>query len=70
MRDVWIRIRKIRNADTDNKIMFEARVDLFPDAAVYEDTADEAYENMRALIPEMTEAYIETHGHVPWKQFE
>ncbi len=67
MRDIWIRIRKINNADSDHKDIFEARVGLFPDAAVYADTVDEAYDQMRALVPDMTEAYIETHGHVPWK---
>lgn len=67
MRDVWIRIRKIAyNGETS----FEARVDLFPEAAVYEPTADEAYNGMRALLPDLVEHYIDVHGHVPWKILE
>lgn len=47
--------------------MYEARCDMFPDAAVFENTADDAYQAMHDVIVMMLEAYVETFGKVPGK---
>jgi hypothetical protein len=54
MKGHWVRIRKI---EQDGETMYESRCDLFPDAVVFEDKAEDAVSAMcdvvDALVIEM-----------------
>ena len=70
MKEMWLRIRRFESEGDhpgDVEIMYEARCDLFPDAAIFADTADEAYEQMTVLVPELMESYFETFGRLPYE---
>ena len=73
MKDMWIRIRKF-DSEGDHpgeiEVMYESRCDMFPDAAMFADTADKAYEEMTMMVPEMMEHYFETFGKLPYAKEE
>jgi hypothetical protein len=43
-------IIRIRRVEMDGEIMYEGRHDMAPDAVVFEDTADKAYDSMSQVL--------------------